>query len=227
MKGRRQSKRISTLNQEQVAYINGCNTLQRAVWRITHEDPLFALRSQIKKYILREAILILITLRERNNRAILKLTLLKWLKQAKSISQNIERLRALLKIIFLNYESKVKTMTSKYLLRWAAKSSKSEAEILRKYGYLFQFLDLLQAYSLLPAKRQFMDNLKKTTNPEYFKKPLRNCFKVYDRNNLNLLKKAFNTWRLISQRGAFNDLKNRVLRNTVVSTKEVETNNYY
>ena len=63
-----------------------------------------------------------------------------------------------------------------------------------------------------------MDNLKRTTNPEYFKKPLRNCFKVYDRNNLNLLKKAFNTWRLISQRGAFNDLKNRVLRNTVVST---------
>ena len=104
---RRLSKRLTTLNQEQVAYINGCNTLQRAVWRITHEDPLFAIRRQIKKYILKEAILVLINIRDRNNRAILKLTLLKWLKQAKSISQNIERLRALLKIIFLNYESKV------------------------------------------------------------------------------------------------------------------------
>ena len=114
MNARRISKRLTTLNQEQVAYINGCNTLQRAVWRITHEDPLFAIRGQIKKYILREAILILITLRERNNKAVLKLTLLKWLKQAKSISQNEEKLRGLLKIIFLNYESKIKNITSKY-----------------------------------------------------------------------------------------------------------------
>ena len=218
MNARRTSKRISTLNQEQIAYINGCNTLQRAVWRITHKDPLSAFGSQIRRFLLREAILILIAIRERNNKAILKLALLKWLRQAKTISQNKERLRVLLKIIFLNYESAQKTTISKYLLRWAAKTSKSDAEILKKYGHLFQFLDLLVKNSLIPAKKHFLNNLKKTTNPEYFKKPLTNCLRSVNKRELNLLKKAFNTWRLNARKEALNELKKIVLRNMIVST---------
>ena len=85
MKVKRLSKRLSTLNLEQIAYVNGCQTLQRAVWRICHEDALFALRFQIKKFTLREAILILINLRERNNRAILKLALHNWLKKVQKM----------------------------------------------------------------------------------------------------------------------------------------------
>ena len=104
MNMKRLSKRLSTLNQEQVAYINGCQTLQRAVWRICHEDPLFAIRNQIKKFTLKEAILILISLRERSNKAILKLALHKWLNNVQRLNQNKEKIRALLKIIFLNYE---------------------------------------------------------------------------------------------------------------------------
>ena len=218
MNARRLSKRLSTLNQEQVAYINGCNVLQRAVWRITHEDPLFCFRSQIKRYLLREAILILFNIRERNNRALLKFTLLKWLQKAQTVSKNKERLRALLKIIFLNHESKNKTTISKYLLRWAAKASKSEAEILKKYGNLFKFLDLLKNNALLPAKKKFLYNLKRTENPEYFKKPLKNCFKYYNRNALNELKRAFNKWRLNARGGELNDLKRKVLKTTVMLT---------
>ena len=88
MNARRLSKRLTTLNQEQIAYISGCNTLQRAVWRITHEDPLFCFRSQIKRYSLKEAVLILINHREKRNRAILKLTVLNWLQKAKTITKN-------------------------------------------------------------------------------------------------------------------------------------------
>jgi len=215
---RRLPKRLATLNQEQIAYINGCSTLQKAVWRITHEDPLLALRSQIKKFILREAILVLINIRERNKRAILKLALLKWLKNAKNVSQNIERLRALLKIIFLNYESKTKSVLSKYLLRWSANTSVSEEEILKKYGYLLKFLDLLTKKSLLPAKYHFMANLERTSNPEHFQKPLKNCFKYYNRNLLDKLRRAFNIWRLNARNGAMNELKKIVIRNIVVST---------
>ena len=218
MNARRISKRLTTLNQEQIAYINGCNILQKAVWRITHEDPLFCFRSQIKRYLLREAILVLINIRERSYRAILKLTLLKWLQKAQTISKNNERLRALLKIIFLNYESKNKTTISKYLLRWAAKTSMTEAEILKKYGYLFKFLDLLTKYALLPAKKQFLNNLKKAQSPQFFRKPLRNCYKYYNRKSLIQLKNAFNKWRLNARDGALNDLKRKVLRNTIIST---------
>ena len=126
MNMKRLSRRLTTLNQEQVAYINGCQTLQRAVWRICHEDPLFAIRNQIKKFTLKEAILILISLRERSNKAILKLALHKWLNNVQRLNQNKEKIRALLKIIFLNYESKNKSNLSRHLLRWKANASASE-----------------------------------------------------------------------------------------------------
>ena len=214
----RLSRRLTTLNQEQIAYINGCQTLQRAVWRICHEDPLFAIRNQIKRYTLREAVLVLISLRERNYRAILKLTLHKWLKNVQRLNQNKERIRALLKIIFLNYEAKTKNNLSRHLLRWKANASISEQDILKKYGYLFEFLDMLKFYSLLPAKRQFLSNLRKTINPEKFLKPLKNCFKHYDRSLLNKIRKTLYKWKYNARNGALDELKRKILRNAVLST---------
>ena len=214
----RLSRRLTTLNQEQIAYINGCQTLQRAVWRICHEDPIFAIRNQIKRYILREAVLVLISLRERNNRAILKLTFHKWLKNVQRLNQNKEKIRALLKIIFLNYESKTKNNLSRHLLRWKANASVSEQDILKKYGYLFEFLDMLKFYSLLPAKRQFLSKLRKTISPEKFLKPLKNCFKHYDRNLLNKIRKTLYKWKFNARNGALDELKRKILRNAVLST---------
>ena len=217
MNMKRLSKRLSTLNQEQVAYINGCQTLQRAVWRICHEDPLFAIRNQIKKFTLREAILILISLRERNNRAILKLALHNWLKKVQKMNQNEERLRTLLKIIVKNYDSKVKNKLSTHLLKWRANTSVSEQEILRKYGHLFEFLDMLKFYSLLPAKQTFLKKLKKTVNPEKYLKPLKNIFRQYDRTQTNQLRKVIQKWRQNAKNLQMNDLKQMILRNTVLS----------
>ena len=212
------SKRLATLNQEQVAYINGCATLQRAVWRITHEDPLFALRNQIKKYILKEAILVLINIRQRNNRAILKLTINKWLKKIEALRNQNERLRGLLKLIFINNDSKMKNLLSKYLHRWQNNaSSVPEAEILKKYRYLFEFLQKLVNQSTLPAKKHFMSNLSRTLNPEYFKKPLRNAVRIYDRKLIDQLRNAFNKWRLNVRDGELKNLKLKVLRLTVLS----------
>jgi hypothetical protein len=215
---KRFSKRLSTLNQEQVAYINGCQTLQRAVWRICHEDPLFAIRNQIKKFTLREAILILISLRERNKRAILKLAVHKWLKNVQKMNQNEERLRALLKIIFKNYESKIKNKLSTHLMKWRANASISEQEILKKYGHLFEFLDRLKFHSLIPSKKVFFKNLKKTTNPEKYLKPLKNCFKHYDKTIMTKLRQVFNKWRQNARNAALDELKRMILRNTVLST---------
>ena len=87
MNARRLSKRLSTLNQEQVAYINGCNVLQRAVWRITHEDPLFCFRSQIKRYLLREAILILLISEKETTELFLNLPSLNGYKKPKQFQK--------------------------------------------------------------------------------------------------------------------------------------------
>ena len=212
------SKRIATLNQEQIAYINGCAILQKAVWRMTHRDPLSALWSQNNKRIIKRAVYILISLREKSRETGLKCAIEKWQKTTKMIKAKNERLRVLLKMIVINYDSDQKGIISKYFHKWQLNTSVSESEILEKYGHLFEFLDMLKYYSLFPAKEHFFKNLKNSTSSEYLKKPLKTCLKTYGKNSLNNLKKAFNTWRLNAKKGELQILKRRVLKISVIST---------
>ena len=212
------SKRIATLNQEQIAYINGCAILQKAVWRMTHRDPLSALWSQNNKRIIKRAVSILITIREKSRETGLKCAIEKWQKTTKMIKAKNERLRVLLKMIVINYDSDQKGIISKYFHKWQLNTSVSESEILEKYGHLFEFLDMLKYYSLFPAKEHFFKNLKNSTSSEYLKKPLKTCLKTYGKNSLNNLKKAFNTWRLNAKKGELQLLKRRVLKISVIST---------
>ena len=138
------SKRIATLNQEQIAYINGCAILQKAVWRMTHRDPLSALWSQNNKRIIKRAVNILITIREKSRETGLKCAIEKWHKTIKIIRAKNERLRVLLKMIVMNYDSAQKGIISKYFHKWQLNTSVSESEILEKYGHLFEFLDMLK-----------------------------------------------------------------------------------
>ena len=123
---RRSSKRMTTLNQEQIAYINGCATLQRAIWRLTHRDPLSAIWNQIEQRTIRRAIQILIALREKCRETGLKSALEKWHNNTKKIRTKNERLRVLLKMIVINYDSDLKRMLSKYFHKWQLNTHASE-----------------------------------------------------------------------------------------------------
>ena len=215
---RKTTKRISTLNQEQIAYINGCAILQKAVWRMTHKDPLSALCSQFEIKTIRRTLYSLIAIREKSRETGLKSAFEKWQKITKTIRNKKERLRVLLKMIVINYDSDQKGTISKYFHKWQLNTSVSESEILEKYGHLFEFLDMLKYYSLFPAKEHFFKNLKNSTSPEYLKKPLKNCLKTYNNKIKNKLKKAFDTWRLNAKNGELQILKRRVLKISVIST---------
>ena len=215
---RRTSKRIIALNQEQISYINGCATLQKAIWRMTHRDPLSAFWSQINQKIIKRAFYVLISLREKNRESGLKSAIFKWRKTVETLKSENERLRVLLKMIIIHYNSDTKRILSKYFHKWHSKASKSDSEILEKYGHLFEFLEMLKYYSLFPAKEHFLKNLKNYTSPEYYKKPLKSCFKTYENNMINNLKKAFNKLRLNAKQGELLNLRRKILQNTIIST---------
>ena len=99
---RRTSKRIIALNQEQISYINGCATLQKAIWRMTHRDPLSAFWSQINQKIIKRAFYVLISLREKNRESGLKSAIFKWRKTVETLKSENERLRVLLKMIIIH-----------------------------------------------------------------------------------------------------------------------------
>ena len=141
MSSRNRRNQFDDLSTEQISYIKGSRILQIAVWRITHSDPLSAMHHKVSSYILREAIILLINIRERFVKIKLKMALQKWLKICKKMRGVNERRRVLLKLLVLGKDAKIKSILSKYILRWKKMLKVSEKEILEKYGALFKLID--------------------------------------------------------------------------------------
>jgi hypothetical protein len=98
-------RRATALTNEQISYIKGCARLQSAVWRITHRDPLMALSDKMSKYVLRQAILILIETRKRLRKQNLNSNLQKWLKTSQTLTNYDARRQALLRSLINRNEA--------------------------------------------------------------------------------------------------------------------------
>ena len=210
-------RKISALSNEQIAYIRGCSILQCAVWRITHRDPLSAIHSKISSYILREAILLLVNIREKRTKSILRRALEKWLKICKALRGIEERKKTLLKLLFVGKEAKMNSIKAKYLQKWKSATSVSEAEILDKYGSLFKLLEYIKNASLRPIEKNFMDRLRAYRNLEKLKKPAKKLFGAYSKAQRELLKSYLNKWNKNSKDAYNLLLKRRVLSLATVS----------
>ena len=210
-------KKTSELNNDQVAYIKGSSILQRAVWRITHKDPLIAMRNKVSSFLLRDAILLMIGLRERFQKIKLRNALHKWLNNCRKINENLEKRRVLLKLALMAKDGKLKNLLGKYFQIWKSVLNVSEKDILDKYGALFKLLDNLKDASLRPIKKDFLGRLRAIRNPELLRRPAKKLFKYYDKNLKDQLKRAINDWRNQSNQLALKELKGRLLRNAVKS----------
>ena len=211
------SKKTSELNNDQVCYIKGCSILQRAVWRITHNDPLIAMRNKVSSFILRDATLLMINIRERFQKIKMRMALQKWLKICGKINEVLEKRRVLLKLIFLAKDAKYKALLAKYFQIWKSILNVSERDILDKYGALFKLLDYAKDASLLPLKKDFFERLRVYRNPNLLRRPAKKMFKYYDKNLKDLMRRVLNDWRNRANKLALKELKRRLLRVATVS----------
>ena len=217
MSSRNRRNQFDDLSTEQISYIKGSRILQIAVWRITHSDPLSAMHHKVSSYILREAIILLINIRERFVKIKLKMALQKWLKICKKMRGVNERRRVLLKLLVLGKDAKIKSILSKYILRWKKMLKVSEKEILEKYGALFKLIDYVKDASLRPIKKKFFQKLKAVKKPKILREPAKKFFKYYEKNLKDLMRKVLIEWRNRAYKLANKDLKRRVLRLATVS----------
>ena len=133
-------KNVSALNKEQVAYIKGCSILQTAVWRITHRDPLKAIGNSISGSLFKNAVLIMMSAREKNRANILREALKKWLRNANLLNALLEKRRVLLKHSVLNKDSKLKNLLSKYFQRWKSVYVFPKKKFLKNMGHSLKCL---------------------------------------------------------------------------------------
>ena len=133
--------RRSTITPEQMSFINGVSTLQRAVWRITYKDPYNALMYYFHFSSLSDYLMRLMRLRERCEKYIKRNAVQKWVNNALGLRSDADSKRvALLLKLFNLYEknkNNKKMILSRALHRW-----KNQALALENYLLKLKILKL-------------------------------------------------------------------------------------
>lgn len=188
-------RRANTLTNEQISYINGCARLQLAIWRLTHRDPLMALSDRMSKYLLRQAIYILMDTRQRLRKQVLRAYTQKWLKNSQIMSMSNARRQAILRSCINRNEAFKRFILSQFFKNWRIKVARSVEDFLGRMGAFMKLMEAGIRNKTKPLKREFLQNLSKTISPEYYTKPLKGCLNLYDKCQRLLKNRAVNTWR--------------------------------
>jgi hypothetical protein len=154
-----------------------------------------ALSDKMSKYVLRQAILILIETRKRLRKQNLNSNLQKWLKTSQTLTNYDARRQALLRSLINRNEALKKFILSQYFKNWRIKCARSVEDFLGRIGAFMKLMEAGIKNKTKPLKREFLQNLTKTISPEYYTRPLKGCLTLYDKCQKLLKNRAVNTWR--------------------------------
>ena len=188
-------RRATALTNEQIAYIKGCARLQLSIWRLCHRDPLKALSERMSLYVLRQAIMTLMGIRERLRKQYLRSSLQKWSKLAKMMTFSNSKRETLLRGRINRLEALKKFILSQSLKNWRIKAARSAEDFLSRIGAFMKLMEAGVKKKTRPTKKEFLQKMKKTIAPEYYQRPLKGCLKLYDRCQKLLKNRFINNWR--------------------------------
>ena len=136
-------RRATALTAEQIAYVRGCQRLQLAVLKLTHNYPLSALSNKFSMAALKKAILILIEARKKVRILTLKLFIKRWQKAAQNLTLTSEKKTLLLRARISHIEAFKKFVLSQSLKSWRIKSARSVEDFLNRIGAFWKLMEII------------------------------------------------------------------------------------
>lgn len=124
------------------AYKNGIEVLEKAFWRITHDDILMSLISLFRSVISKKLVLIISSINNKNKKEILTKYLYRWKYTSKMMKKNIsdKEKKIRLKIILLRQENNRIKILSKFFNKWKSNTlinKKNSKEVNNNFCYLY------------------------------------------------------------------------------------------
>ena len=198
------SNNTGVIKLDQLGYINGSKILEKAAFRIAHEDVLVAVSYKIRAVFLRRFTAVIISMNNKNENELLRKYLYKWRINANPLKNISDEIKKLLKLLFLRYDNNLKSLLSKYLNRWRYKKMDPLKAInrVRKVGILIPSIvnkkiwnDKNRFFSRLRGK--FIRDLDRDKNRQKLKNLFKKYFLCKINNFLNDLAKKKNIEKLI------------------------------
>ena len=192
-------------------YLKGSEILQRAVWRITHKDPLAAMGDKIDvddiKYKLRR----LVKIKKLSDKELLRKYFNIWKKNTlKGTDPKLiyKLLAKLIEITSNNYKRKI---LAKKFNKWRREAGINPYDSLKKAKEIYDLMDLIKKVFIQNLGDEFLDRLDKTRNPDRISRRLYKLYKRKERGDKDLLRKYFDKWRKNINKENVKILKSKIM----------------
>ena len=182
-------------DQHLLNYLQGTKILQRAVWRITHRDPLNAMGENIDVDNLMTKLKRMVKIRKLTDKELLRKYFNIWkLNALKGTNPELiyKLLAKFMEITSNNYKRK---LLAKKFNKWRRAAGINPYDSLKKAKDIYDLADLIKKINVLKNGDEFLDKLDKTRNPNRFKVRLYRLYKKRERKDRDLLRKYLNKWR--------------------------------
>ena len=207
-------EQVKNLDSNLTNYLKGIEILQRAVRRITHEDPLNAFKDKLplddKKTPLRN----LMKIKKLKNKDLLRKYFDIWRKKVANIKSKEALYQLLAKLIEINANNFKKKILAKKFNRWRQGAPQSLKPIdfsFKKFKDINDFINILKKTLIKNLGDEFFDKLDKYRNPDRCKNKLMRLYKIKEKGNKNLLKKYFDKWKDVINKKNVKLLKSKIL----------------
>ena len=192
-------------------YLKGSEILQRAVWRITHEDPLNAMGDKLYESEVKYKLLKLVKIKKLTDNNLLRKYFNRWkINALKGVDPNV-LYKLLAKLIEITSNNHKKKILSKKFNKWRRAAGINPYDSLQKARDLYDLVDYIKEVFIRKFGDDFLNRLDKARNPKYVKKKLLRLYKLNDKDNKKLLRKAFDKWRNIINKESVKMLKSKLI----------------
>ena len=204
------------LNKNLLEYLDGAEKLEKAVRRINHKDPLNALGEKIDKENLKNILRNLLKLKKLSNKDLLKKYFNKWKNNILRKKSKDALYKLLAKLITINAKNFKKKILAKKFNTWRNKTKPSQPiikfiESSKNPKDIDDFINKIKSVLIKNLGDEFFDKLDKYRNPERFNNRLRRLYKMREKKDKDLLRKAFNKWKDIINKKILKQLKSKLL----------------
>ena len=205
------------LNKNLLDYLDGTEILQRAVRRITHPDPLKAFGEKIDLENTKNTLRNLLKIRNLSDKDLLKKYFHIWKNKVEKLKAKEALYKLLAKLIGINANNFKKKILAKKFNTWRNRAIPTEEVVIQKIDSfkkakdIDDFVNILKRALIKNLGDEFFDKLDKYRNPERFNNRLLRLYKQREKNDKDLLRKAFNKWKDAVNKKNLKLLKSKLL----------------
>jgi len=178
-------------DQNLLNYLKGSEILQRAVWRMTHKDPLHAMGDKIDVENLKNKLRRLVKIKKLTNDDLLRKYFNRWRNNALKGMDPSKLYKLLAKLIEISSNNFKKKILAKKFNKWRRATGVNPYDSLKKAKDIYDLVDLIKKIFIQNLGDEFLDKLDRTRNPNRLKNKLLKLYKKRDKDDKALLKKYF------------------------------------